>query len=392
MSDHSYLKWPFFDDAHRQFSGAFETWAMKEVTPLVCDEPDTDDALDKLARSIVAKLGDGGWLRNCVPAAYGGASEKLDVRTICLARDTLGQIGGLAEFAFAMQGLGSIAVTLFGDDEQKSLLLPKVASGDAIPAFAISEEVAGSDAGALTTSAERNGDEFVLNGEKTWISNAGIADYYVVFARTGKQEGTRGLSAFLIEADTPGLTVTERIAVIAPHPLGTLKFDNVRVPASRLIGDVGSGFKIAMSSLDVFRPTVGAGALGMARRALDEAILRAKSREAFGSTIAEFQLIQEKLADMALKIDAAALLVYRAAWTKDAGAERITREASMAKLYATEAAQEVIDQAVQIFGGMGVVSGIPVEKLYREIRALRIYEGTSEIQKLVIASQVLGIS
>lgn len=392
MADQSYLNWPFFDDSHRQFAANFSTWADSEIVPMVGDEPETTEALDTLSRSLVTKLGAGGWLRHCVPAAYGGVSETLDVRKICLARDTLAQIDGLAEFAFAMQGLGSVAVTLFGSDAQKELLLPKVAAGEAIPAFAISEKIAGSDASALAMSADRDGENYVLNGEKTWISNAGIADSYVVFARTGEQPGARGLSAFLVDANTAGLSVSERINVIAPHPLGTLNFDDVRIPASCLIGEAGSGFKIAMSSLDVFRSTVGASALGMARRAMDEAVTRAKTRVAFGGPISEFQLIQGKIADMAVRIDAIALLVYRAAWTKDDGAERITREASMAKLYATEAAQKVIDDAVQIFGGMGVVSGVPVEKLYREIRALRIYEGTSEIQKLVIASQVLADS
>lgn len=392
MADKTYLNWPFFEDSHREFASTFADWTAAEIEPMVGDEPQTDAEIDTLSKALVAKFGEGGWLRHCVPAAYGGISEKLDVRTICLARDTLAQIDGLAEFCFAMQGLGSIAVTLFGSDEQKQHLLPRVASGEATAAFAISEKIAGSDAGALTMTAERDGDEFVLNGEKTWISNAGIADSYVVFARTGEQPGARGLSAFLVDADTPGFAVSERISVIAPHPLGTLNFDNVRIPSSRLIGDAGSGFKVAMSSLDVFRSTVGAAALGMARRALDEATARAKTREAFGSPISEFQLIQAKIADMAVAIDATALLVYRAAWTKDAGAARVTREASMAKMYATEAAQIVIDQAVQIFGGMGVVSGVPVERLYREIRALRIYEGTTEIQKLVIASQVLNES
>ena len=288
-----------------------------------------------------------------------------------------------------MQGLGSGSITLFGTDEQKARYLPGVAAGTGIAAFAITEAEGGSDVAAMTSSAELDGDDYVINGAKTWISNAGLADHYILFARTGEAPGSKGISAFVVDADTPGFSVTERISVIAPHPLGTIAFDNCRVPAANRLGAPGDGFKVALTTLDIFRATVGAAALGFARRALDEATKRAKSRNLFGQNLTEFQLIQEKIADMALKIDAAALLVFRAAWVKDVQGARVTREAAMAKLYATEAAQESIDQAVQIFGGTGIVSGVPVERLYREIRALRIYEGTSEIQKLIIAGEAL---
>jgi acyl-CoA dehydrogenase len=334
-------------------------------------------------------MGDAGWLKYVVPASHGGTHKTLDVRSLCLARETLARTTGLADFAFAMQGLGSASISLYGSDELKAAYLPKVAAGRQIAAFALSEPEGGSDVAAMTTAATRDGNHFVLNGRKTWISNAGIADHYVVFARTGEAPGAKGLSAFVVDADAKGLSIPERIPVIAPHPLGTVAFDGCRIPAGQMLGQPGEGFKIAMATLDIFRSTVGAAALGFARRALDEAVARARSRRVFGQTLGEFQLIQQKIADMAVKVDAAALLIYRAAWVKDTLQARVTREASMAKLYATDSAQEVIDDAVQIFGGMGVVSGVPVERLYREIRALRIYEGTSEIQKLVIAGQAL---
>jgi acyl-CoA dehydrogenase len=333
-------------------------------------------------------LGDAGWLRYCVPAAHGGAHDRLDVRSLCLIRETLARTSGLADFAFAMQGLGSASITLFGSEALKQAYLPNVSAGQQIAAFALSEPEAGSDVGALRTTAHEDGDGYLLDGTKTWISNAGLADHYVVFARTA-ENGSRGLSAFVVDADAPGLAVVERIPLIAPHPLGTLRFERCRVPRDHLLGQPGDGFKIAMATLDVFRSTVGAAALGFARRALDEALARVTSRQVFGQPLSDYQLTQQKLADMAVEIDASALLIYRAAWTKDRLAERVTREAAMAKLYATEAAQRVIDQAVQLFGGLGVVSGVPVERLYREIRALRIYEGTSEIQHLIIANQVL---
>jgi acyl-CoA dehydrogenase len=389
MADRSFLGWPFFDRAHRELAAAVEEWAAAFLPPLFRGGEAHGAALDDTARRLVRGLGEAGLLSACVPRSCGGRSEALDVRSICLAREILARHEGLADFAFAMQGLGSAAITLFGTPEQQRRFLPPVGRGEAIAAFALSEPDAGSDVGAMTTRAVADGGGYVLDGTKTWISNAGLADFYVVFARLGDAPGTKGLAAFAVDAGTPGLEVSERIDVIAPHPLGTLTFDRCRVAADRLVGKPGEGFKVAMSVLDVFRATVGAAALGFARRALDEAVGRALQRKAFGQALAEFQLIQAKLADMALAIDAAALLVYRAAWTKDSTGARVTRESSMAKLFATESAQRVIDEAVQIFGGLGVVSGVPVEKLYREIRALRIYEGTSEIQKLVIAGTVI---
>jgi len=382
MADRSFLTWPFFDETHRQFADAIEDWATRTLPILCPHDAAHGPAMDDTARGLVRALGQAGFLSACVPAAFGGRAKDFDVRGLCIARETLARHAGLADFAFAMQGLGSGAITLFGNDDQKSRYLPKVGRGEAIAAFAISEADAGSDVAAMTTCA--------VDGGKTWISNAGLADFYTVFARLGDAPGAKGLAAFVVDADNPGLTVTQRIDVIAPHPLGTLKFDKCRVPASAMLGKPGEGFKIAMSVLDVFRSTVGAAALGFARRALDEAAARSVARRVFGSRLADFQLTQAKLADMAVAIDASALLVYRSAWTKDSTGGRVTREAAMAKLFATDSAQQVIDQAVQIFGGQGVVSGNTVEQLYREIRALRIYEGTSEIQKLVIASQVLG--
>jgi acyl-CoA dehydrogenase len=387
MADRSFLAWPFFEPRHRDFAAGLEGWARKVVSPHV--EEDERD-IDGTCRLLVRLLGESGWLKHTVIAPYGGAADRLDVRTLCLARDILARHSGLADFAFAMQGLGSGPITLFGTPELKAAYLPKVAEGKHIGAFALSEPEGGSDVAGLRMTARRNGNHFVLDGRKSWISNAGIADHYVVFARTGEAPGAKGLSAFVVDADNPGLRVAERIEVIAPHPLGTLAFENCRVPATHLLGKPGDGFKIALSTLDVFRSTVGSAALGFARRALDEAVTRVGSREAFGQRLAEFQATQMRLADMATEVDAAALLVYRAAWTRDCVAERVTREAAMAKLYATEAAQRVIDGAVQLWGGLGVTRGVPVERLYREIRALRIYEGTSEIQKLVISSQVLA--
>jgi acyl-CoA dehydrogenase len=386
MPDRSFLAWPFFDERHRALAATLDGWTAEEIAPLAHGDGD----IDALSRRFVALLGDAGWLRYAVPQAYGGHFEKLDVRSLCLIRETLARTSGLADFAFAMQGLGSASIALYGSEALKRRYLPKVCAGTQIAAFALSEPEGGSDVSALRMSARCDGADYLLDGQKTWISNAGIADHYVVFARTGEAPGAKGLSAFAVDAATPGLAVSERIAIIAPHPLGTLSFENCRVPATQLLGKPGDGFKIAMATLDIFRSTVGAAALGFARRALDEAVARVKSREAFGEKLAAFQMTQARLADMATEIDAAALLIYRAAWTKDCVAERVTREAAMAKMYATEAAQRVIDAAVQLHGGMGVVSGVPVERLYREIRALRIYEGTTEIQKLVIAGQVLA--
>ena len=390
MPDRSFLDWPFLDDAHRALAAEVEAWAADVIAPLEDEEPHDDAALDALCRRLVGLLAEGGWLRYCVPGSHGGATDELDVRSLCLIREILARRSGLADFCFVMQGLGTGAISLFGTGEMKSRYLPGTASGERIAAFALSEPSSGSDVAAMTTTAAADGADYVLDGEKTLISNAGIASQYVVFARTGEGEGAKGLSAFVVDADTPGLDVPERFPVIAPHPLGTVRFSNCRVPATRMLAGPGDGFKVAMASLDVFRSTVGAAALGFARRALDETLARSRSRIAFGKPIAETQLIQEKIADMAVKIDAAALLVYRSAWTKDRFRGRVTREAAIAKLYATEAAQEVIDQAVQVFGGQGVIVGNPVERLYREVRALRIYEGTSEIQKLIVAGQTLA--
>jgi len=386
MPDRSYLAWPFFDERHAALAGEVERFA----TDALADVDEETGDVDATCRTLVARLAEAGLLRHAVPAAHGGAGERLDVRSLCLIRETLARYAALADFAFAMQGLGSGAISLFGTEDQRRAYLPAVAEGRKIAAFALSEREAGSDVAALATTAEPDGAGFVLNGAKTWISNGGIADFYVTFARTGEAPRAKGISAFVVDASAPGLEVAERTRLIAPHPLATLTFENCRVPRAQLLGEPGQGFKIAMATLDVFRPTVGAAALGFARRALDEALARATGRELFGGPLSELQMIQAKLADMALGVDAAALLVYRAAWAKDTGAERITREAAMAKLYATEAAQRVIDEAVQIHGALGVVAGHPVERLYREIRALRIYEGASEVQKVVIARQTLA--
>lgn len=384
-SSFAHLAWPFFTEAHRAFALELDAWAAERIAPLVEHEPDDVDAT---FRELVARLGEGGWLRYAVPAPHGVAHARLDVRTLCLARETLGQIHGMADFAFAMQGLGSGPISQFGSDALKQRYLPRVARGEAIAAFAISEPLAGSDVSAMQTTARRDGADFVINGRKTWISNAGIAEFYVVFARLEGAE--RSFIAVVIDADNPGLEVSERITVNAPHPLGTLEMTDCRVPSSAIVGEPGKGMRVALGTLDIFRSTVGAASLGFARRALAEAIDHALSRRAFGQRLADHQLTQARLAEMATSVDAMALLVYRAAWTRDSGAERVTREAAMAKLYATESAQRVIDDAVQIFGGRGVVVGEPVERLYREIRALRIYEGTSEIQKLVIAGQMIA--
>lgn len=379
MADTTYLDWPFFEPRHRALAAALHDWCREHLSH--GHSADVDAA----CRGHVAKLGAAGWLRH-TGAADG---EKLDVRTLCLIRETIAQYDGLAEFSFAMQGLGMGAVTLFGTQAQKEWL-ERTRSGKAIAGFAITEPEAGSDAAAAKMTATRVQGGFLLNGEKTYISNGGIADVYVVFARTGEAPGAKGLSAFLVEANRPGLEVAERIDVMAPHPLARLRFSNVEIPETAMIGNPGEGFKIAMSVLDVFRSTVGAAALGFARRALDETIARVKARKVGGAPLSDLQMVQGHIADMALEIDASALLVYRAAWTKDMGQPRITREASMAKLNATEAAQRVIDMAVQLHGGDGVRHGTPVESLYREIRALRIYEGASDVQRVVIARAVLG--
>jgi len=382
MTDKSFLQWPFLEPRHRELAKKLEVWAAANLAE--SNHVDVDQA----CRGLVNVLGRDGWLKFSAPG--NNENERIDVRTLALIRETLARRSGLADFAFAMQGLGAGPISLFGSLEQRNTWLPRTRIGKAIAAFALSEPESGSDVANIATAARRDGNSFVLDGEKTWISNGGIADFYVVFARTGEAPGARGLSAFIVEADNPGLEIAERLHVIAPHPLARLRLNRCRVAPSALIGDAGEGFKIAMTTLDVFRTTVGAAALGFARRALDETIRRAAGRHLFGAPLAELQMVQGHIADMALEIDAAALLVYRAAWTKDMGAARVAREAAMAKLFATEAAQRVIDAAVQIHGGEGVRSGHPVENLYREIRALRIYEGASDVQKTVIARSVLS--
>lgn len=380
MADRSFLSWPFFEAKHRDFAARLSAFGKAKIEPLAHDEHDADATTKNFVSMLAAEK----FLDAAVPEG------SHDVRTLCLARETLAYHSGLADFAFAMQGLGTGSIVLFGSPEQKAKWLPAVRAGKSLGAFAMSEPEGGSDVAALRTTATKDGDGWRLNGRKTWISNGGIAGQYVVFARTGEALGAKGLSAFVVPADAPGLIVEARIDVSAPHPLATLRFENCRVEPSALLGKSGDGFKIAMSTLDVFRSTVGAAALGFARRALDEAIAFSKSRKVFGAMLSDMQLTQAALAEAATEIDAAALLIYRAAWTKDTGAPRVTREASMAKFFATEMAQRVVDRAVQLHGGQGVVAGATVERLYREVRALRIYEGASEIQKLVIASQILS--
>ncbi len=382
MSEKTYLEWPFFDERHRVLEAELEAWAKANIV-------DHHGDVDAICRDFVRRMGAAGWLRYAVGGTvYGGKFDTIDTRAICLLRETLARHSGLADFAFAMQGLGSGAITLHGTEAQKKNYLTRVAAGTAIAAFALSELGAGSDPGAMTCAARADGDDYVLDGEKTWISNAGIADFYVLFARTGEAPGTRGISAFIIDAGTPGFEVVERIDVIAPHPLGRLRFTHCRVPKSAMLGVPAQGFKIAMQTLDIFRTSVAAAALGFARRALDEALVRATSRKIFNQPLSDFQITQSKLAQMATGVDTSALLTYRAAWRRDQG-HTITREAAMAKMTATETAQQVIDAAMQIWGGLGVVCEQPVEKLYREIRALRIYEGATEVQLLIIARELL---
>jgi acyl-CoA dehydrogenase len=375
------LEWPFFDDAHRDLAARLGEWAGSDLEASAGQDVDTE------CRSLVKQLGEAGWLRYGIPAAYGGIHEELDVRSLCIARETLARVSGLADFAFAMQGLGAAPISLFGSEALKKKYLPRVATGEAISAFAISEADAGSDVAAMTTTAREDGGGFVINGSKTWISNGGIADQYVVFARL--EAGDKEFVALVIEPSDHGFSVGGRIETIAPHPLATIRFEDCRVPADRLVGERGKGLKVALGTLDVFRSTVGAAALGFARRALDETLAFVSERRLFGELLQDFQLTQSRLATMATEIDASALLVYRAAWTKDTRKRRVTREAAMAKMYATEAAQRVIDSAVQLLGGRGVVSGHPVEQLYREIRSLRIYEGTTEIQQLIIGRRTI---
>lgn len=382
MPDRSFLSWPFFEDRHRALAEHLEAWCCNSNTAAHSDN------VDDQCRRLVGELARGGWLRHASPDPA-DPNGRHDVRTLCLIRETLARHSGLADFAFAMQGLGGGPIALFGSKEIKDAYLAPVREGDRIAAFALSEREAGSDVAAISTTAVADRDEFVLNGAKTFISNAGLADFYVVFARTG-EPGPKGLSAFVVDAGTPGLSVPRRIETSAPHPLGDLLMEYCRVPADRLLGSPGDGFKIAMATLDVFRSTVGAAALGLARRALDEALARVSERHLFGAPLAEMQITRAKLAEMAMAIDASALLVYRAAWAKDSGGARVTREAAMAKAFATEAGQDVVDKAVQLFGGLGVVQGSVVEQLYREIRPLRIYEGATEVQMQIIAKQLLS--
>ena len=383
LTDRSYLDWPFFDQRHRDLQQHLDTWAADNIA----DGHGHD--VDQACRDLVKQLGAGGWLTHAIGGiAYGAVADVIDTRALCLLRETLARHSGLADFVFAMQGLGSGAISLFGSDAQKQTYLKAISRGEKIAAFALSEPDAGSDVAAMQCAATLDGTDYILNGEKTWISNGGIADMYVVFARTGEALGARGISAFIVDADTNGFEIAERINVIAPHPLARLKLNNCRIPATQRIGEAGQGFKVAMATLDVVRTSVAAAALGFARRALDEALHRATSRKMFNQTLADFQLTQAKFAHMATAIDSSALLIYRAAWQRDQG-KKVTKEAAMAKLTATESAQQVIDAALQMFGGLGVVCDVPVERLYREIRALRIYEGASEVQQLIIGRELL---
>jgi len=378
MNRFAHYDWPFLDERHAKLAREADAWAGAHL-----GYAHGGDA-DAVCRRLVRDLGAAGLLRHCAPG-----TDHFDVRSIALLREVLAYHAGLADFSFVMQGLGSGPIALAGSEAQRERYLSRVAAGQAIAAFALSEPEAGSDVAALATTARRDGAQWVLDGAKTWISNGGIADFYVVFAKTDAAAGTRGISAFVVDAHAAGLDASERIDIIAPHPMATLRFTACRVPADSLIGVAGEGFKLAMRNLDVFRTTVAAAALGFARRALDEALARAKERRMFGQTLADFQITQAKLADMATGIDAAALLTYRSAWVRDVHGRRVTSEAAMAKMNATETAQRVVDEAVQICGGLGVMRGHPVERLYREVRALRIYEGATEVQKLIIARELL---
>jgi len=383
---HDFLNWPFFEEHHQILAHDLDAWADKTLTPLA-DKAESD--VDDLCKILVGELSKGGWLDYVVPEAFGGKFEEFDVRSLCIIRETLARHLGLADFTFAMQGLGSGAITLFGTNDQKQKYLPDVRTGKKIAAFALTEPKAGSDAASLSMTAKEMGDHYVLDGQKTLVSNGGIADYYTVFARTGEADGAKGISAFLVDANTPGLEVAERMEVMAPHPLARLKFSGVKVPKENLLGKPGAGFKVAMATLDVFRISVAAAALGFAKCGLIKAGKRARSRKMFGAPMSELQMLQAMLAEMDMDVEASALLIYRAAWKHDVKKVRVTKEAAMAKLFATEAAQRVVDKAVQIWGGMGVVKGQTVERLYREVRALRIYEGASEVQKIIIARKFL---
>jgi acyl-CoA dehydrogenase len=374
---------PFFEGSHRQLHDALHAWSAPQLTNRV-HQGNVDQTCVTLTRS----LGKAGWLRYCVPAQYGGALPALDSRSLCLIRQTLGYYDGLADFAFVMAGLGSGPISLFGSDHLKEKYLPKVATGELIAAFALSEPDAGSDVAAMSTRATRTATGYRLNGVKTWISNADIADFYTVFARVEGDEA-EGVTAFVVDATTPGLTVSERFDVCAPHPIGSLTFTECEIPASQRLAKPGQGFKVAMQNLDVFRASVGAAALGFAEAALDMGIHRATTRPMFGAMLADLQMTQAAIGDMSTEIDAATLLIYRAAWERDVLQRRTTKSAAMAKMFATEAAQRVIDRCVQLHGGLGVKVGHPLEMLYREIRALRIYEGATEVQQVIIARETL---
>jgi acyl-CoA dehydrogenase len=380
-----HLAWPFFDTFHRTFVRDFWEWSASELAKY----EDDDGGDGKAAREIFKRLGIGQWLEHSIPRSRGAKVDKHDLRTVCLMREILGYRSAIADVAFSEPWLAIMPIALFGSEQVKRELLPGYLTGEMLPAFALSEPGAGSDAASIETRARLDGDHYVIRGRKTWTSNSGLADVYVVFAQTGDLLDAHGISAFLVDGRLPGILFQERLAVLPPHTVGTLDFDDVRVPADRILGEPGQGFKIAMTVLELFRPTVGAATLGFARRAMDEAIARSMERMAFKKPICEHQLVQAKLADMAVKVDASALLVYRASWMHDSGESHITREAAIAKLHATEAAQEVVDQALQIFGGLGVVRGVAVERLYRHVRAFRIFDGTSEIQKLIIAKDIL---
>jgi acyl-CoA dehydrogenase len=386
-TDKGYLSLPFFDDRHRDLQSSLDIWATENLHH---QEDESREAIDDACVALVKKLGSAGWLQYCVPSANGGVYPVLESRSLCLIRETLARHSGLADFAFAMQGLGSGPISLGGTASIQQRYLPKVALGTSIAAFALSEPDAGSDVAAMSTTAKPSADGWVLNGCKTWISNGGIADFYCVFARTSEDPGARGISAFVVDADAAGLTIADRIDVVAPHPLATLKFENCLIPRENLLGVEGQGFKLAMQTLDIFRSSVAAAALGFARRAMAEAVSYSKNRQMFGAMLADLQLTQAGIADMALGIDSSALLTYRAAWLRDTTGARTTAEAAMAKLSATENAQLIVDRAVQMLGGLGVKRGHIVESLYREVRALRIYEGASEVQKVIIARELLS--
>ncbi|HEY0202471.1 MAG TPA: acyl-CoA dehydrogenase family protein [Burkholderiaceae bacterium] len=383
----TWLEWPFLDDTHRKLASELDNWCQQRLQSV--DESDVNAA----CRDLVCAMGQAGWLRYCVPAGsngqWGGALPRLDSRSLCIIRETLARHHALADFAFAMQGLGSGAISLAGTDAQRQTYLSAVASGQKISAFALSEPDAGSDVAALSCSAQKDGNTYVINGYKTWISNGGIADFYCVFARTDAEAGSRGISAFIVDANTPGLFIDEVIDVISPHPLAKLRFDNCRVPADQMLGPLNEGFKLAMRTLDIFRTSVAAAAVGFARRAVQEGLQYASQRKMFGQTLADFQLTQAAFGDMATAIDQSALLTYRAAWVRDVQQRAPTMETAMAKMAATESAQQVIDRTMQMFGGRGVVRASPLERLYRDIRSLRIYEGATEVQKLIISREML---